>query len=181
MRAASLFERAMGERFWQLDPAVQRFHRLQGRHCLAGEVTTRAPASRLAWLLALCLGAPRHAGRGPIRFELDAAPAVETWTRHFPGRTMRSRLSADPDGVAEVLGPLHLSFALTARDGALEMRLTRLALWRIVCPRRLMPRVQARESGDAGRLNFTVEAALPAIGLVARYEGHLALAGQVPS
>ncbi len=83
MSRASLFERAMAEEFEQLDAAVQRFHRLAGRHCLVGEVRTQAPASWPARLLALCLGTPRqglHAGTalaGPLKRALQSGGALQ--------------------------------------------------------------------------------------------------------
>lgn len=59
-----MYEQAMGERFARLDPAVQAFHRLTGRHELHGWVRTQAPQSLAARLLALCLGTPLRASEG---------------------------------------------------------------------------------------------------------------------
>jgi hypothetical protein len=42
-RPLSLYEQAMGEAFARLDPALQSFHRLAGRHELQGRVRTGAP------------------------------------------------------------------------------------------------------------------------------------------
>jgi len=89
---AAVFERVMGAPYARLAPALQRFHRLRGRHVLHGEVATEAPASPLAEMLARALGSPRAAAGGAIRFELAVDERGEIWTRHFPGRTMASRL-----------------------------------------------------------------------------------------
>jgi len=67
----SMYERAMGDSFAELPLAVQRFHRLAGSTVLLGWVETHAPASVFAHVLAYCLGSPRRASNGPIRFELD--------------------------------------------------------------------------------------------------------------
>jgi hypothetical protein len=173
--AYSLYERVMGERFARLPVAVQRFHRLSGCVVLHGYVQTDAPATWLAGALAVLLNTPRHASEGVLRFELDASPDVERWTRHFPQRTMSSRLRLRDGCVEEHLGAARLTFELVAGDGALRMRLVRLRLLGVPCPRWLMPRIIAEEAGDGGQLHFSVSAALPWLGTVASYRGHLAL------
>jgi hypothetical protein len=176
----SLYERVMGERFALLPSAVQRFHRLRGQVVLHGRVQTDAPATWLAAVLARMLGTPRHASEGALRFELDAGTDVEHWTRHFPQRTMSSRLQWRAGRVEERLGAARLSFDLTAGEGALRMRLVHMRFLGVPCPRWLMPRITAEESGDGEHLHFRVTAALPWLGTVASYRGHLVLASEVP-
>lgn len=173
MTAPSLYERAMGDSYALLPAAVQRFHRLSGRVVLHGSVQTHAPASSLARVLAFCLGAPQRASSGPIRFELDASPVVERWTRCFPTQTMTSRLRLVAGSVEEQLGAARLTFQLLAADGRLEMALTRMRFLGVPCPRWLLPRITAEESGDDDRFHFRVCAALPWVGTVASYHGHL--------
>ena len=168
-----LFEAAMGERFAGLAPALRRFHRLSGRHVLEGVVETDPPATALGRALAWCLGSPRRAATGTIRFELEAAPAVEIWTRHFPARTMRSRMELVDGRVVERMGPARLVFALDEVDGRLRMRLERMRFAGIPCPAWLRPRLLAEETGEGDRLHFHIEAALPVIGCVVGYRGWL--------
>lgn len=179
MSESPLFERAMGERFALLPPPVQRFHRLRGRHELHGLVETDPPASALGRALAWCMGTPRRASHGPIRFVLEAAPDVETWTRHFPGRTLRSRLRFAPGHVVEHMGPARLVLALDAAGGRLRMRLQGMRFLGIPCPAWLLPRLVAEETGDrceqGDRLHFRIEAALPLVGQVVGYRGYLVL------
>lgn len=175
--ARGVFRRAMGPAYQRLDMAVRAFHELRGRAELHGEVETEAPATRLGLLLARTLGAPRVRARGPLRFELHCEDGSETWTRHFPARTMRSRLSLHGAGVVETLGPARLVFALEEQGGALVMVLRGMRFLGVPCPRWLLPRVEARETGRDGRLNFDVTAALPVVGRVAAYRGWLALPG----
>src|SRR5690606_15101690 len=104
----SLYEQVMGANFARLPAAVQRFHRLAGRRSLEGWVETRAPSNLLARLLAFCLGSPQKSVRGRIRFELDAQPDVEFWVRHFPAKTMMSRLVRVEERVEEQLGASRL-------------------------------------------------------------------------
>jgi hypothetical protein len=170
----------MGVGYARLAPALQRFHRLRGRHTLHGEVTTDAPASPLAALLARGLGSPCRATRGPIRFELDVDTGGETWTRHFPGWTMSSRLREVGGEIVERLGAARLAFSLTEVDGRLVMRLRGLRFLGIPCPACMRPRIVAEETGEQGadgrqRLHFRVEARVPGLGQVVGYRGHLEL------
>lgn len=136
----SLYEQVMGHDFLRLAPVLRRFHRLAGHHSLSGVASIQGPCSLAARLLALCLGTPRHSTSGPLRFELDAQPDAERWTRHFPGRTMTSHMRLQDGRVVEQLGAARLTFGLN-------------------------------ESGDL--LEFRVSAALPWVGMVTHYEGHL--------
>ena len=78
---ATLYQRVRGVDFDRLSSPVARFHRLAGAQVLHGQVQVQAPASLLGRLLAWGLGAPQQAGQGAIRFELDATPGAEVWTR----------------------------------------------------------------------------------------------------
>ena len=173
MSEPSLFEAVMGARFAGLAPALQRFHRLSGRHELHGLVETDPPATAVGRALAWCLGSPRTAVSGPIRFELDAAPAVETWVRYFPARTMRSRMQLLDGRVIERMGLARLVLALDEVDGGLRMRLESMRFAGIPCPAWLQPRILAEETGEGDRLHFRIEAAVIGIGRVVGYRGWL--------
>ena len=176
-----MYERAMGETFALLPPAVRRFHLLTGRHVLHGWVETHAPASTMARALAMCIGTPRRASSGPLRFELVADADAESWTRHFPARTMTSRMRLVAGHVEERLGLARLTFNLIAADGMLKMELTQMRFLGVPCPRWLMPRIVAEETGDDARFHFRVAAAVPLVGVVASYRGHLDLGAQKAS
>ena len=169
----SLYECVMGADFATLAPALQRFHRLAGHHVLRGVVETDPPASWLGRALARGLGSPLRATTGAIRFELDAAPMLETWTRHFPSRTMRSRLQFDDGQVTERMGLARMTFTLDAVDGRLHMRLQRLRFLGVPCPAWLRPRIVAEETGEGDCLHFRIEARVPGLGRVVGYRGHL--------
>jgi len=170
-----MYEQVLGADFARLPTAVQRFHRLAGHAVLQGWVETGAPDTWLARCLAFCLGAPRARSEGRLRFELNAEPQHETWTRHFPTRSMTSRLSPVAGQLVERLGAARLVFALTATERTLSMTLVRMHFGGIACPRWLMPRVVAEETGRDDRFHFLVTAAVPVAGVVASYRGHLDL------
>jgi hypothetical protein len=172
---ASLFEQLLGERYAALAPAVQRFHRQLGPTSLSGRVKTAAPATAVARLLAGWLGTPRGEADAPLRFERHATPEGETWTRHFETRTMVSRLSLRGALLDERVGPVGLTFQVSASEGRLRMALVGLRALGLPWPRRLLPRVTAEESGSGDALHFEVHAWWPVIGTVAHYRGHLQL------
>lgn len=171
----SLFQQVMGDEFHKLDPALQRFHSLQGQHELEGRVQTDAPQTWAARLLALTIGTPRTATEGAIHFELQASPQAETWTRIFPTQVMRSTMRAHNGDLIEKLGAARLRFELLAVDGRFRMQLQRLFFLGIPCPGWLAPRLVAEETGAGDRLQFHIEAAVPLIGVVASYRGYLLL------
>jgi hypothetical protein len=170
----------MGAAFSELSPAVREFHGCAGRIAFDGRAETAAPQTRVARWIARRLGTPHLQGRHAIRFELDARPDAETWTRYFPGRTMRSRMGLHRGDLVEQLGPLRLHFSLTAQEGALVMQLRRVRCFGVPCPRWLMPRVHAVETGVGHELHFDVRGGLPGIGTVAAYRGHLDLSTARP-
>ena len=166
MSERPLFERVLGPRYGELAPALQRFHRLAGRHALHGVVETDPPATALGRALAGLLGSPRRATSGPIRFELDAAPGRETWTRHFPDRTMGSWMQFAEGRVVEHMGAATLTFALDTDGDRLRMRLERMRFLGIPCPAWLRPRIVAEETGEGDSLHFRIEAHVVGIGQV---------------
>lgn len=171
----------MGADYGRLPLAVQRFHRLTGRTVLHGFVETDAPGSALARLLAYCLGTPRSASSGPLRFVLEAGPDMESWIRHFPAQTMTSRMRLVGGQVEEQLGAAQLTFDLAAVDGTLKMELARMRILGVPCPRWLMPRIVAEETGSEDQIHFRVVAALALVGVVASYRGHLDLSSKATS
>jgi hypothetical protein len=175
VKTLSLYQQVMGGQFTLLPRPLQRFHALEGAHVLSGWVEVGAPASLVARILARCLGAPLNAQHGPIQFELRAGAVEEVWTRHFPGKTMESRLTHTAGHIVERLGFAQLWFALEGDSEMLEMKLVQLRFLRVPCPRWLLPAIVAEETATPGHLNFRVEASLPLIGVVTSYRGYLKL------
>lgn len=173
MSSGSLYQQVMGTEFLVLPASLRQFHALEGRHVLTGWVEVRAPASSAARFLAWCLGAPLDVQRGPLRFELESSSASEHWVRHFPGKTMESRLHQTSGRIVEQLGAARLAFALRGGPQKLEMQLVSLHFLGMPCPRWLLPTVVAEETASRGRLHFRVQASLPFVGMVAGYQGHL--------
>lgn len=95
------------------------------------------------------------------------------WTRYFPGKTMTSHMRLQDGRVVEQLGAARLTFGLHESQGRLLMQLQGLRFAGVPCPRWLLPRIVAQETGNGELLEFKVSAALPWVGVVTHYEGHL--------
>ena len=165
----------MGASYERVDRTVRAFHDLQGRAELRGEVETDGPSNALTALLALAVGAPRVRTRGSLRFDLQCEGGQQTWTRHFPHRSMRSCMRLHDGEVVESLGPARLFFRLQEEEGSLVMRLRAMRFLGVPCPGWLLPRVDARERGREGRMEFDIRASVPLLGQVTAYRGWLQL------
>lgn len=173
MNTLSMYQKALGDDYARLPAAVQTFHRLSGHTAFNGWVETQGPQTILAKVLAACLGTPRSSSSGPIRFELSASPAEETWTRHFPAQAMTSCMRLVDGHIEERLGAAQLTFDLLAAEDKLSMRLARMRFLGMPCPRWLMPGIVAEERGADDQIHFLVTAELPLVGVVASYRGYL--------
>src|SRR5690606_30686752 len=98
-----------------------------------------------------------------------------TWEREFGDRRMRSRLRCIRPGIVrESFGPFHFDLEMDAAEAELSMRVVGWKLGPLPLPAFLAPRSRAAERQDAdGRFCFEVPIALPLLGLVTRYSGHL--------
>jgi hypothetical protein len=128
----------------------------------------------LAWILRL----PLPAEDAEFRFDLLVDAEGETWTRHFPGRTMRSRLQQESEStLVERIGPAQPTFALDVSEGTLSMRLLGVEVFGLPWPKRWLPTVHTRESGDGDIYHFEIDASLGRFGLLVAYAGTLDLRG----
>ncbi|WP_426175714.1 DUF4166 domain-containing protein [Massilia sp. TWR1-2-2] len=173
--AQSVYRQVLGADFNLLAVELQRFHSMAGRALLTGKFSVQGPDNHAGRLVSALFTLPKAASEAPFKFELDANARQETWRRHFPGRSMVSRMHAGPGMLVERFGPISFYFRLKTSDGQLSMLLQSVTVLGVPSPRFLMPKVSARESGADGRLHFSVSAHLPVVGLLAEYRGYLEL------
>ena len=101
----------------------------------------------------------------------------ETWTRIYPGVTMRSNLSnadSKTHQLTEVLGPLSIRLQWNASEHGLQLRTISARMFGCPLPDFLRPRSHASETvGANGQFHVDVPIALPLIGTIVHYKGNL--------
>ena len=171
----TLFQQALGAAFFNLPAPVRRLHALRGTACYAGIASVERGRNPLARLCARVAGLPGAMQDVPITVDFSADARGETWRRDFGGTRMQSRLAFKDGLLRERIGPLQFRHALLANGGAIWWRVAGVRLFGVLpLPARWFRGVRCCEQGDDARYRFTVEARMPVIGQVIRYEGWLA-------
>lgn len=169
-----LFQQLLGPAFTELPPTVRALHSIGSQGRYAGRAQIERGTHPLANLCAAIAGLPHsaHDVATIVAFETDARG--ETWRRDFGGSAMVSRLSAHDGQLGERLGPMQFRFALEVRDGAIHWRTVGVRLLGVLpLPAAWFADVRCREREHDGRYEFLVEASMPWIGRLIRYEGWL--------
>jgi len=163
------FRRLLGDAYDALPPAVRQAHEVHGVLVLEGTADAASPDRLLGTWIARLFRLPRSGSNMPVRVEMRSEDGgSETWTRIYPGVTMRSNLrNADSKThqLTEVLGPLSIRLRWTPSERGL-----------LGCPlpNFLRPRSHASETvGADGQFHFDVPIALPLIGTIVHYKGSL--------
>lgn len=175
MASTNVFRDVLGDRYSGLPHAVRALHETAGRE-LAGEIHVARGTNALAAFAGRIAGLP-PSFRGPFRFESIPAAGSETWCRRVGGHEMRSTLRAEGGLLRERMGPIVFRFALEPDATGLNWRLARVHWLGIPLPVSWFAGVHAREfQHEDGRYGFSVEAALPLLGRIVRYDGALDVA-----
>jgi len=170
-----IYRQVLRNEFDRLAPELKSFHGVCGSARFRGKCRIESATSPIGRFLCWLLDLPKAANDAEFVFELDASATDETWRRHFPDRTMRSTMQVADGLLVERIGPVRLWFVLSVESGRLVMRLARFSVFGLPWPSALMPEVWGDERGSAGVLHFDVGARLPAIGLLASYNGSLVI------
>jgi hypothetical protein len=154
------------------------FGSVHGVLVLEGKADAASPDHVLGAWIARLFRLPRSGVDMPVRVEMRSEDdGSETWTRIYPGVTMRSNLrNADSatHQVDEVLGPLSIRLQWNASERGLQLRTISARMFGCPLPDFLRPRSHASETvGANGQFYFNVSIALPQIGTIVRYEGSL--------
>ncbi len=171
----SLFQRILGQRFDTLAPRVRALHALDGTATWRGEATILRGPHPVARLCSAIAGLPPSGDRVATTVVFATHATGETWARDFGGARMLSRYTTREGLLHERLGPMTFIFALDAREGEIHWRTRGVRLLGLLpLPAAWVADVRCRERDHADRYEFLVEAAMPLIGHVIRYEGWLA-------
>ncbi|HEV7411362.1 MAG TPA: DUF4166 domain-containing protein [Bradyrhizobium sp.] len=175
---APLFRRLLGNAYDALPPVIRQAHQVHGVLVLEGKADAappdHVPGAWIAWLFRL----PRSGSDMPVRVEMRSEDdGSETWTRIYPGVTMRSNLrnvDSATHQVDEVLGPLSIRLQWNPTERGLQLETLRARLFGYPLPNFLRPRSHASETvGADGQFHFDVPIALPLVGTIVHYKGSL--------
>jgi saccharopine dehydrogenase-like NADP-dependent oxidoreductase len=175
---APLFRRLLGSDLDALPPVIRQAHQVHGVLVLEGKADAASPDNVLGAWIAWLFRLPRSGSDMPVRVEMRSEDdGSETWTRIYPGVTMRSNLR-NPDSathqVDEILGPLTIRLQWKPSERGLELETLSARLFRCPLPGFLRPRSHASETvGADGQFHFDVPIALPLIGTIVHYKGSL--------
>ena len=171
----TLFQQALGAAFFNLPDSVRRLHAVRGTARYAGIASIERGRNPLARLCARVAGLPKAMRDAPTTVEFATDAKGETWRRDFDGVRMQSRLRFKDGLLRERIGPLQFRHALLANAGAIWWRVEGVRLFGVLpLPATWFKGVRCREREYEGRYEFLVEADLPLIGRIIRYEGWLA-------
>jgi saccharopine dehydrogenase-like NADP-dependent oxidoreductase len=175
---APLFRRLLGNAFDALPSAIRQAHEVHGVLVLEGMADAASPDHVLGALIAWLFRLPRSGSNMSVRVEMRSEDdGSETWTRSYPGVTMRSNLrnvDSATHQVDEVLGPLSIRLHWKPSAHGLELETLRAHLFQCPLPDFLRPRSHASETiGAEGQFHFDVPIALPLIGTIVHYKGSL--------
>jgi Domain of unknown function (DUF4166)/Saccharopine dehydrogenase NADP binding domain len=178
LAGAPLYRRMLASVWDDLPPTLRAMHSVKGALVAEGEADIERGGGLMAGVIAALFGFPQAARNAPTSVRFDEKDGVETWTRAFAGRRMRSRQwqgSGPWEGlVCESFGPFTFGLAAIVEAGRLSLVVRRWALLGIVLPLSLAPRGDAFEFEENGRFHFDVTIAAPLIGPIVRYRGRLA-------
>ncbi|MBS0199724.1 MAG: DUF4166 domain-containing protein [Proteobacteria bacterium] len=171
----TLFQRLLGAEFYHLAPAIKALHGRRGEFRYAGIASVRRGRGLPKALLARIARLPPAMEDAPIAIRFSAGSEGETWQRRFGSASMQTHARIRDGLLMERLGPCTFGYRLVRVGKELAWTVERARLFGIIpLPAKLFDGVRCRESqDDAGRYCFFVEARLPVLGLLIRYEGWL--------
>jgi hypothetical protein len=175
---APLFRRLLGNAYDALPPVIRQAHDVRGVLVLEGTADAAKPDNVFGDLIARLFRLPRSGSDMPVRVEMRGEhDGSETWTRLYPGVTMRSNLRnpcAATQQVDEVLGPLSIRLHWKPSEHGLQLETLGARLFGCPLPDFLRPRSHAYETvGAEGQFHFDVPIALPLVGMIVHYKGSL--------
>lgn len=168
-----LFRQLIGPDFAGLPSAVQDVHQDRAETALAGRCRVDRGRGVLASLFCAVSSLPRVGADVPLRVTIRRHDGGETWVRDFGGKPMVSSLRARGGLLEERLGPTTFHFALSADRERITWKVVGARVLGIPVPAAMFSNVSASESTEDGRYRFDVEARLPVVGLLVRYQGTL--------
>jgi hypothetical protein len=168
-----LYRRLLGERFEALPLRVRELHDVAGASVWAGRADVERGQSPASRLVATLFGLPPAGRDQALRVTFEPVDGREIWSRAFGNAVFRSIQYERGGLLRERVGPSTFIFALDTSPEGMALKLLGVRFLGIPLPRPLAPSVCTFEREREGRYHFEVEASLPVLGRIVRYEGWL--------
>ena len=175
----ALLRQLLGEALDGLPEGLRRFH--DDPTCGRGEGTLRVERPRgLARLLGDLAGFPPAAEAAPLVLEVRPDGAWNRWVRRVGDVELCSRQRVRGGLLLDRFGPLTLAYAPRIDGDTIVYDLRRAAFLGVPLPAFLRPRDRSSERGTAEGWEVSVEVALPVLGTMVAYRGHVRWASNAP-
>jgi hypothetical protein len=168
-----LYRRLLGERFDELPAQVAELHDVTGISVWAGRADVERGRSLASRMVATLFGLPPAGRDQPLEVTFLADGGTELWTRRFGGAVFRSLQYERRGLLRERVGAATFAFALDASPAGMALKLKGVRLLGVPLPGFLAPTIASFDCERDGRYRFEVEASLPLLGRIVRYEGWL--------
>lgn len=173
-----LYRRLLGDDYDRLPQPIRSMHDIGQRLEAHGVADIRRGNNPISRLIASILRFPAE-GRGvPVHIALERDGEREIWRRDFAGSkltTIQEPGTGRADGLlVERFGPIAFLIRLVATGDELRLEPVTARFLGCPLPRWLLPIANAYEQTVGGRFVFDVDIALPVLGPLIHYRGHLA-------
>ncbi|MGB3796214.1 MAG: DUF4166 domain-containing protein [Alteraurantiacibacter sp.] len=167
-----LYRRVMGDDFDRLPDSVRAIHSVLRDGGASGEAEVTGADNAIGALIGKFMRFP-STGTHALHVAFSERDGKERWTRQFGKTAFTSELSEASGMLVERFGPARFYFDLPSDENGLTMVMTRWSIFGIRLPLAIAPQSRAREWEAEGRFHFDVPIALPLIGKIVHYRGHL--------
>lgn len=173
MSAPSLYSRILGPTFEHLSPVLKNIHDARTTKRYVGRCDIRGGTGWIAKAIARFAGLPIAKDDVPLEITISSTGTSEDWTRMFGTQRMQSMLLDRNQRLEERLGPLVLSFELTAERERIVWSLQSARLAFVPISITWLLKCGATEAIEDGRYGFDVSAHVRGVGLIVHYKGWL--------
>ncbi len=173
MSASSLYSRILGASYERLSPILKSIHDTRASKRYVGRCDIRGGTSLIATVIARFADLPLARNDVPVEVTILSEGHSEGWIRMFGAQRMQSQLMDRERRLQERLGPIVLTFELSADEHRIVWSLHHARLAWIPLPISWLLICAATESVRDGRYCFDVSARVRGIGLIVHYQGWL--------
>jgi predicted DCC family thiol-disulfide oxidoreductase YuxK len=173
-RRTALLRQVLGSDYRTLPPALQQLHDVEDLQACLGSCRVQRGDRPISRAVGLLLSLPASSEAAEFRFTIRRDGESEIWCRDIAKHRFQTVIRPlGRNRLSEKVGPVELIFRVTAGSFGCTWTLEAGRLFGLPLPKALRPTVLAREWDEGGQVKFDVEASLPAIGPIVRYDGHL--------